>query len=58
VRCCCVSKRWTTLIPGERKKGPNPQGKRKEKQGVCSHYGLAIYIIKKGIFKAKEEELW
>jgi hypothetical protein len=36
---------------------PNPQGKRKEKQGVCSHYGLAIYIIKKYL-KAKEEELW
>jgi hypothetical protein len=28
----------------------------KQKQGVVSHCGLAIYIKK--YFKAKEEELW
>ncbi len=40
-----------------KKKGPNPQGKRKEKQGVCSHYGLAIYIIKKGYLKGKRSRI-
>jgi hypothetical protein len=32
-----------------------PLGSFLEKQGVCQHYGLAIYIEK--YLKAKEEEL-
>jgi hypothetical protein len=58
VRYCCVSKRWRTLIPGERKKDLILKVKEKKNKACVHTMAWPFTSLKKGILRAKEVELW